>query len=101
MITVYELRGRKEVPAYIISSFLIMPISLSLSLSPLALPGTTRHLLPRTAPAWASGQSREALSRVVRLEMPVSGGVCRVTRCIMWDCLRDHFSQGEAEAREV
>ena len=71
MITVYEPRGRKDVPAYIISSFLIMPISLSLSVSS----GTTRHLLPRTAPAWASGQSREALSRVVRLEMPVSGGL--------------------------
>ena len=33
MITVYEPRGRKEVSSYIISSLLIMPISLSLSLS--------------------------------------------------------------------
>lgn len=73
MITVYEPRGREEVSLYIISSLLMMPISLTLTHTLSVSSGTTRHLLPRTAPAWASGQSREALSRVVRLEMPVSG----------------------------
>ena len=67
----YKPRGRKEGSSII--HHIISPHHANFSFSLSVSSGTTRHLLPRTAPAWASGQSREALSRVVRLEMPVSG----------------------------